>query len=214
MTPPCNAATTGTLPNWIFSNARCHRLECAIPCAMSRSSSSDRSRPAEKCSPSPARSTAWALLGNDVKNCSMPTMVSSSSALRFCGRLSFSTATLPCRSAASEAGSCAAKLFDDIPRLILSVARQSCRCGSACAISVLDQGTAAFVQRPKRLLGRDCPHDFEDIPFAFRFGRRLYLQQIHRMDLAAVGADTAFAKQRVFGRNRLHGGDNRSAVSR
>src|SRR6476660_2529818 len=106
--------------------------------------------------------------GSDVKNCSMPMIVSSSSALRFCGRLSFSTATLPCRSAASEVGSCAVRLLDDIHWLIICA-----RSGNHVATSplaqrsVLDQRTAAFVQGSERLVGRDRLNNLEGIPFAF-----------------------------------------------
>ena len=45
----------------------------------------------------------------------MPMMVSSSSALRLCGRLSRRMATSPCRSAASEAGKCPKSGLDDAP---------------------------------------------------------------------------------------------------
>ena len=38
-----------------------------MPCVTSRSSNSERSRPAEKCSPSPAISTAPMPSGNDVE---------------------------------------------------------------------------------------------------------------------------------------------------
>ena len=48
-TAPCSTATTGTRPNWIASNAACHMRECSTPVATSRSASSDRSSPAQKC---------------------------------------------------------------------------------------------------------------------------------------------------------------------
>src|SRR5262245_21196792 len=144
---------------------------------MSRSLSSVRSRPAEKCSPSPASKTASMPAGSDMKNCSMPMMVSSSSALRFCGRLSLSTATLPCRSAASEAGSCAGKSLDDIFWLTLySWPDNHVAMSGLLQRSVLDQRAAAVVERPESFFGRNSPHDFKDVPFAFRLRRHLDLK--------------------------------------
>src|SRR6476660_993535 len=137
--------------------------------------------------------------GSDVKNCSMPMIVSSSSALRFCGRLSFSTATLPCRSAASDDGSCEVWPLDDIRRLILCACSEDHVARSLPAQrSVLDLRTAAFIQRSERLVGRDCLDDLEGIPVALRFRRRLDLEQVHRMDLAAIGADGALTKKRII----------------
>src|SRR5215468_11170570 len=133
-----------------------------MPWLMFLSFNSVRSRPAEKCSPSPATSTAPMSSGSDVKNCSTPMMVSSSSALRFCGRLSFSTATLPCRSAAREAGNFTVRPLDDIHWLTICVRRgDHVAMGQLAQRSVLDQRTAAFVQGAERLVGRDRLDDLE-----------------------------------------------------
>ena len=86
------------------SNARCHISECSRPPNASRSVSSDRSRPAEKCSPSASRTTAATPVGGALKKASMPSTVVSSNALRFADRHSRSTATTPCRSTWSEGG--------------------------------------------------------------------------------------------------------------
>ena len=67
------------------SKARCQERECSMPASTSRSVSSERSRPALKCSPSPASTTA-----RDVRRAARrrkfrcPRTVVSSSALRFC----------------------------------------------------------------------------------------------------------------------------------
>ena len=76
----------------------------ATPSATSRSVSSPRSSPAEKCSPAPCSTTALMPSGSALKKRSMPSTVASSSALRFCGRASRRIAMSPRRSAASEGG--------------------------------------------------------------------------------------------------------------
>src|SRR5574343_17889 len=82
-TAPCKAAITGTRPFSTASSAVCHMREWCTPSPASRSCSSDRSRPAQKWSPSP-----------------------SITALRFCGRRRRTTATAPriSRDTASVAG--------------------------------------------------------------------------------------------------------------
>src|SRR5574343_17498 len=57
-TAPCRTAITGTLPNWKASKQACQPRECRMAAWVSRSTSSDRSRPAQKCSPSPLTTTA------------------------------------------------------------------------------------------------------------------------------------------------------------
>src|SRR3954466_1759898 len=104
-TAPCSTATTGAFPNSMYWNARCQLAECSTPSAVLRSVSSVRSRPAEKCCPSPLSTTALMSLGSAVKNDCSPSTVVSSSALRLCGRFSVTMAMLPRSSAASEAGS-------------------------------------------------------------------------------------------------------------
>ena len=85
----------------------------ATPSAMLRSVNSPRSRPAEKCSPAPCITTALMSFGSAWKKASMPRMVVSSSALRFCGRDSRRIAMLPRRFAVSEGGSLGANGFLD-----------------------------------------------------------------------------------------------------
>ena len=77
------------------SNTRCHIRECSSAPNASRSVSSDRSRPAEKWSPSASNTTALTPSGGALKNASRPRMVASSRALRFAARLIRSTATAP-----------------------------------------------------------------------------------------------------------------------
>ena len=70
------------------SNAACHERECTTPSATLRSDSSDRSRPAQKCSPSPLSTTARVVSGRLMKAvCSCATSASLS-ALRLAGRFS------------------------------------------------------------------------------------------------------------------------------
>src|SRR6516162_9607411 len=126
-TAPCSTATTGALPNSMRPKARCQLRECAMPCAMSREVSSPRSRPAQKCSPSPASTTALMASGSAAKNASMPDTVGSSMALRFSARARKSTAMSPRRSALSERGSCTSKppadLLTAIPAALKSRVR-------------------------------------------------------------------------------------------
>ena len=78
-----------------------------MPSAVSRSDSSLRSSPAEKCSPAPYTTAALMPSGSAEKKASMPSTVPSSSALRFSGRDSRRIAMSPLRSAWSEGGSLA-----------------------------------------------------------------------------------------------------------
>src|SRR5918911_1858472 len=103
-TAPCSTDTTGTRPNSTRSNARCHIIECSTPSTVLRSVSSARSSPAQKWSPSAARTTACTPAGTFVKNASTPSTVASLSALRFSGRASHSTATSSRTSARSDGG--------------------------------------------------------------------------------------------------------------
>src|SRR5262249_24016993 len=71
---------------------------------------------------------------------------------------------------------------------------------------------AAFRQRPEGLIGRNGGADLEVVPRALRFRRLLHLDQVHWVDLAAVGAHRALAEQLVVRRQLLHLGDHRLAV--
>src|SRR5499427_2728288 len=61
-------------------------------------------------------------------------------------------------------------------------------------VLAVHERAAAFRQRPERLIGRDGGADLEVVPPALRFRRLLHLDQIHRVDLAAVGAHRALAE--------------------
>src|SRR5262249_34111779 len=87
------------------AKARGQLSEWAMPCATSREVSSVRSRPEQKCSPSPASTTALIASGSAAKSASMPATVGSSMALRFSGRARNRTAISPRRSALSDRGS-------------------------------------------------------------------------------------------------------------
>src|SRR5512139_1389103 len=54
--------------------------------------------------------------------------------------------------------------------------------------SALDQRATAFGQRAERFLCRDGGADLVVVPWPLRLGRLLHFEQIHRMDLATVGA--------------------------
>src|SRR6516162_4246143 len=189
-TAPCNTATTGTLPNSMRSKARCQERECAMPATVARSTSSVRSRPALKCSPSPHKTTAPISSGSVEKKVSMPATIGSSSALRFCARLSRNTATAPWRSVLSEGGS------------------------SDQDILFRYQRAAALIEWSERLLGRNRCRHFEHIPLVLGFVGGLDLQQIHGMDRAPVRPDHNVAKQRIVVRALLHRGNDGAAVGR
>src|SRR5215468_5360322 len=126
-TAPCSTATTGALPNSMRSNARCQLREWAIPCAISREVSSVRSRPAQKCSPSPASTTALIASGRAAKKVSIPNTVGSSMAFRFSGRARKRTAMSPRRSALSERGSSMSKPLADLLTAILAALKSRVR---------------------------------------------------------------------------------------
>src|SRR6266576_214958 len=77
-----------------------------------------------------------------------------------------------------------------------------------------DQRTIALVQRTERLLGRNARHDLEIVPVALRLLGRFHLQEMHRVDFAAVLPDSSFAEKRIVGSHRFHGGNDRFAVAR
>src|SRR5262245_2836403 len=62
------------------------------------------------------------------------------------------------------------------------------RSPTCISASALHQRAAAIGQRAEGFVGRDGGADFVIIPGALRFRRLLDLEQIHRVDLAAVGA--------------------------
>src|SRR5881628_3060032 len=68
----------------------------------------------------------------------------------------------------------------------------------------LDELAPSLVERPERLLGRDGRLDLVVVPRVLRLGRLLHLDEVRRMDLAAVDADGPLAEERVVGRQLLH----------
>src|SRR4029453_10372365 len=78
----------------------------------------------------------------------------------------------------------------------------------------LGQRATAFCHWAKSLVSGNGPCNLKYIPFAFRFRRRLDLQQIHWVDFPAVFANGSFSEQRIVGWHRLHGRDHGTAVGR
>src|SRR5229473_3591406 len=72
------------------------------------------------------------------------------------------------------------------------------------ACSTLDECAAPVGERTERLVGRDRGDQLEIIPLALGFRRLLGLVEVNRMNLAAIGADRAFTKQRIAGRHFFH----------
>src|SRR6266571_2361115 len=70
----------------------------------------------------------------------------------------------------------------------------------------------AILQRAEGLIRGDRRADLVIVPGTFRLGGLFRLEQICRMDLAAVGANHALAEQRIIGRHLLHLGDDLGAV--
>src|SRR5260221_10430478 len=77
-----------------------------------------------------------------------------------------------------------------------------------------DQRTIALVQRPERLFGRNARDGLEIIPVALRLLGRFHLQQVHRVDFAAVLPDSSFAEQRIVGSHRFHRSNHGFPVAR
>src|SRR5262249_17108575 len=65
------------------------------------------------------------------------------------------------------------------------------------------QRAAAIGQGAESFVGRDGGAEFVIIPGGLRFRRLLDFEQIHRVDLAAVGAHHALAEELVVGRHLL-----------
>src|ERR1039457_984880 len=66
------------------------------------------------------------------------------------------------------------------------------------------QRAVAFLDRPEGLVRRNGSAGLIEVAGIFRLFRLLHLEQIGRMDDAAVGAHAALAEQRIVGRHRLH----------
>src|SRR5437660_6923081 len=76
----------------------------------------------------------------------------------------------------------------------------------------LHQRALAILQRAERLIGRDRRAHLVIVPGSLRLRRLFHLDQVRRMDLAAVGADAAFAEQRIIGGHLLHLGDDLGSI--
>src|SRR4051812_44871520 len=63
--------------------------------------------------------------------------------------------------------------------------------------SALHQRAAALGQRPEGFIGRDGGAQLVIIPGRLGFRRLLHFEQIHRVDLAAVGAHLSLAEEFV-----------------
>src|SRR5262245_58506230 len=78
--------------------------------------------------------------------------------------------------------------------------------------SALDQRATAFGQRAEGFVRWNGGAELVVVPRSLRLRRLLDLEQIHRMDLAPVGAHRALAEQLVVGRHLFHLGHDRLAV--
>src|SRR3979411_2365161 len=72
------------------------------------------------------------------------------------------------------------------------------------SLSLLQHRTLAFRKRREGLVARNRADQLVEIPRSLGFRGLLDLEQIGRMDGAAVGLDLALAKQRVIGWDRFH----------
>src|SRR5579883_1878384 len=71
------------------------------------------------------------------------------------------------------------------------------RCAGRGVYSRLHERAPAFVQRAERVFRLDRRQDLEIVPLALRLGDGLCLEQVHRVQLAAVDADRALAEERI-----------------
>src|SRR4051812_40292907 len=74
------------------------------------------------------------------------------------------------------------------------------------------QRTAAVLERTEGLRGRNGRKRLVEVTRILGLFGLLHLEEIRRMDLAAIGADCALAEQRIVGRHLLHPGDDSLAV--
>src|SRR5262249_14341394 len=74
------------------------------------------------------------------------------------------------------------------------------------------QRAVAVLERTEGLVGRNGGAQLVEVARIFRLRRLLHLEQVGRVQLAAVGADRARAEQRIIGRQPLHLGDHGGAV--
>src|SRR5207245_4059672 len=77
---------------------------------------------------------------------------------------------------------------------------------------LLDELAPTLVERTKRLLGGNGRADLVVVPRVLRLGRLLHLDQVRRMDLAAVDTNRPLAEERIVGRQLLHLRDDLRAL--
>ena len=66
----------------------------------------------------------------------------------------------------------------------------------------------ALINWAEGLISRNGRAELVIVPLALALLRRLHLEEIHRMDLAAICANLTLAEEPVIGRRRLHLGDD------
>src|SRR6266545_8283547 len=81
-----------------------------------------------------------------------------------------------------------------------------------CARSLLNEGAVALVQGTEGLVGGRGRADLVVVPGAFGLRRLLDLEEVHGVDLAAVGPDAALAEHGIVGGQLLHLRDDLGAV--
>src|SRR5207249_7257816 len=84
--------------------------------------------------------------------------------------------------------------------------------GPAATRLLLHELTAPLIQRPERLLSGDSCADLVVVPRVLGLGGLLHLDEIRRMNLAAVDTNRPLAEERVVRRHLFHLGDDLGAV--
>src|SRR5215510_16490929 len=82
---------------------------------------------------------------------------------------------------------------------IVGRATEAFRPRPCISASALHQRAAPIGQRAEGFVGRDGGAEFVIIPGGLRFRRLFNFEQIHRVDLAAVGAHRALTEELVVG---------------
>src|SRR5580704_4167543 len=113
----------------------------------------------------------------------------------------------------------ASTTYTSLPTPHPALPRQACTRARASAArvgggkrSIGHHRAVAILERTESFFGRDGGAQLVKVAGIFRFFRRLNLKQIGRVDFAAVGADIAFAEQRIVGWDVLHLGDHGLAI--
>src|SRR5262249_35284835 len=80
--------------------------------------------------------------------------------------------------------------------------------------SPADQRAVAVLERTEGFVRRNRSAQLVEVAGIFRLTGLLHLEQIGRVQLAAVGADRALAEQRIVGWQLLHLGDHGGSICR